>query len=355
MFAKKIRMATAALCSILAAASAWGAEIENVKILLIPKMTGSAFFEAAHEGARSFAARNGFTVEYRGNEEADVQHQISIIDLVIQQRNVDAICISALDAPGLDTVLKRAMRSGINVTTWDSDANGDARSLMVSQGTPDQLGKMLVEMAAKSLISRGRKPALEEIKYAWHYSSASVTDQNSCRAAGENYIKRAYPKWINAAPGNYHSDNNLQKAVTVGESIFAEHPDIDVIICNDPTSLPGQATAARNLGKTAKDVTITGFASPNAMRDFCKAGTVERWGLWDSREQGALACYMAALLASGRAIKVGDKINVPEIGTIEVMPNTVLDPKAYSAPNSGVILLPKRTEFTIENVDQYNF
>ena len=71
--------------------------------------------------------------------------------------------------------------------------------------------------------------------------------------------------------------------------------------------------------------------------------------------QGALGCYLAYYIASGNDVKVGDKIDVPEIGTVEVMPNTVLDPNAYTAEDSGVVLLPERTVFTAENMDNYNF
>ncbi|GHS84766.1 hypothetical protein AGMMS50293_31440 [Spirochaetia bacterium] len=82
---------------------------------------------------------------------------------------------------------------------------------------------------------------------------------------------------------------------------------------------------------------------------------MERWGLWDSGQQGALGCYLAFYIASGNKVAVGDKINVPGIGTVEVLPNTVLDPAAYTAPNSGVVLLPERVVFTTDNMDKYNF
>jgi AI-2 transport system substrate-binding protein len=251
--------------------------------------------------------------------------------------------------------MREAMAAGIKVTTWDSDVSGNARTVMVSHGTPDILGKMLVEMGVKSLTSRGKDPKKDAIKYAWHYSQSTVADQNSWRVAGEAYIKEAYPNWQNLAPDNYYSEQDAEKAISIGESILSAHPDIDLIICNDSTALPGQAQAAQNLGLTAKDVSITGFAAPNSMKGYCKAGIVERWGLWDCKVQGALGCYLAYYLASGSEIKVGDKIDVPDIGSVEVMPNTVLDANAYTAPDSGVVLLPERVEFTAENVDNYNF
>lgn len=329
-------------------------ESDNISVVFIPKLTGNAFFEAANDGAQEYAAAHGFAVEYSGSPEAVVSNQISVIEDAIE-RQVDAICISSLDATALDGVLKEAITAGIKVVTWDSDVSGDARKVMVSQGTPSQLGQMLVEMAAKSLTARGLDPANDTIEYAWHYSQASVADQNSWWTAGEKYISETYPGWVNVEPNNYYSEQNAEKSVTVGETIFTEHPDIDLIICNDSTAFPGQAQAAKNLGLSAKDVTITGFASPNAMREYCKSGIVERWGLWDCQIQGALGCYIAYYLASGNDISVGDRINVPEIGIVEVMPNTVLDANAYTADDSGVVLLPDRLEFTINNVDDYNF
>lgn len=326
----------------------------DITVVFVPKLTGNAFFEAANEGAQKYAAENGFSVKYDGSPEAAIANQVSIINNAIQQ-GADALCVSSLDATALDDVLKEAMQAGIKVTTWDSDVSGDARTVMVSQGTPDQLGEMLVEMGVKSLASRGKTPETDAVKYAWHYSQATVADQNSWQVAGEKYIQEKYPNWENVAPDNYYSEQNAEKAITIGESILTAHKDIDLIICNDSTALPGQAQAAQNLGLSAEDVTITGFASPNSMRDYCKAGVIERWGLWDCQIQGALGCYLAYHLASGNDIKVGDKIDVPEIGTVEVMPNTVLDPDAYTAEDSGVVLLPERAEFTAENVDNYNF
>ena len=326
----------------------------DIRVVFIPKLTGNAFFEAANDGAQAYGTDHGFVVDYCGSPEASVADQRSIIEDAIKQE-ADAICISSLDAKGLDDILKEAMDAGISVVTWDADVSGDARTIMVSQGTPGQLGQMLVEMGAKSLSERGKNPSNDVIKYVWHYSQASVADQNSWQAAGEKYIHETYPNWENVAAENYYSNQDAVKAVAVGETILTEHPDIDLIICNDSTALPGQAHAAQNLGLFAADVTITGLASPNAMREYCKAGIVSRWGLWDCQVQGALGCYLAYYLASGNKLHVGDRINVPEIGILEVMPNTVLEPNAYTAENSGVVLLPGRTEFTINNVDDYDF
>ncbi|MDR2552845.1 MAG: substrate-binding domain-containing protein [Treponema sp.] len=323
-------------------------------IVFVPKITGNAFFESANDGAQAHAKANGYTVQYIGSQQASVAEQVRIIRQAIAQ-GADGISVSSLDATGLDEAMREAVKAGLAVTTWDSDVSGDARAVMVSQGTPEILGKMLVDMGADALKNRGKNPDGDAIKYVWHYSQSTVADQNSWHVAGEAYIKQKYPSWVNVRTDNYYSNQDPEQALSVGQAILQSHSDIDLIICNDSTALPGQLQAAQNLGKTKKDVTITGFAPPNSIKPFARADVVERWGLWDSGQQGALGCYLAFHLASGNKIKVGDTITVPSIGTVEVLPNTVLDPGAYTAENSGVVLLPERVVFTTENMDNYNF
>jgi AI-2 transport system substrate-binding protein len=348
------KIMAAMMALVLCVAMVTVATAEGINVVFIPKLSGNAFFESANVGAQDFAALNGFTVTYDGNPEASAANQVAIVQNAITS-GADAICISTVDAAGVNDALKEAAEAGLVVTTWDSDSLPESRSIMVSQGTPEQLGVMLVDMLAASLTERGKDVTKDAIKYVWHYSQATVTDQNSWHVAGEVYVAEKYPNWINVFPDNYYSEQDAEKAITVGESILSTYPDIDGIICNDSTALPGQAQAAQNLGLDATKVSITGFAAPNSMKDYCRAGILTRWGLWDCKIQGALGCYMAYLLASGQEIKVGDTIDVPGIGAVTVEPNTVLDPNAFTSETSGVVLLPERAVFTIENMDNYNF
>lgn len=327
---------------------------DDVTVVFVPKLTGNAFFEAANDGAQVYAAKQGFTVKYDGSPEASVANQVTVIDNAINT-GADAVVVSSVDATGLDDIMKDAMKAGVKAVTWDSDVSGDARTVMVSQGTPDILGKMLVDMLADSVKERGKNPAKDPVKYVWHYSQATVADQNSWRVAGEAYIQDKYPNWINLNPSNYYSEQDAEKAITIGEAILMANPDIDGIICNDSTALPGQAQAAQNLGLDENDVSITGFAPPNSMKNYARADILARWGLWDCQVQGALGCYLGYYLAIGNDITVGDVIDVPDIGRVEVLPNTVLDANAYTASNSGVVLLPERVVFTTENMDNYDF
>ena len=285
---------------------------------------------------------------------------------------MDAICISSVDATGLDEKLQEAQDAGIYVSTWDSDVSPNARALMVSQGTADVLGPMLVEMAEPMEVSvpspeevwdalnEDNKVSLYanvngEVKYVWHFSNPSVSDQNSWYVAGDAYIKEKYPTWV-AVHDPYYSNQDPAQSVSVGESILDAYADVDVIICNDSTALPGQCKAAENKGLTAKDITITGFCTPSGMTSYLENGICTRWGLWDCGIQGAMGCYLAAYISAGNTVKVGDKIDIPSIGTVEVLANDALVAgQETAAENNGVVLLPERVVFTAENVADYNF
>ena len=324
------------------------------KVVFVPKVTGNSFFESGNLGAQEMAKKEGFTVDYNGNAVASVANQVTIINNAVQT-GAGSIAISSVDPTGLDNALKQAQKAGLKVVTWDSDVSPDARSLMVSQGTPEQLGEMLVKMSVDALEKRGKDPKKDTIKYAWHYSSSTVQDQNSWQKVGEEYIKKNYPNWVNVNESNYYSNQDAQQALNVGQSILAAHKDIDLIICNDSTALPGQLQAVQNAKLTKKDITVTGFSTPNSIKKYAKDDIIEEWGLWDVKVQGALAVYLANYLASGNQVKVGDKINVPGIGEVEVQNNSILDKKYKDTPDSGVVLLPERTIFTKENMDKYDF
>ncbi len=331
------------------------ASVEGMTVAFIPKVSGNAFFEVANEGAQAKAAEWGMKVEYIGNPVAGVTEQIACINDAIAL-GVDAICISTVDAAGVSDALKDAAAKGIVVTTWDSDANVDDRALMVSQGTPEVLGQMLVDMSVAGLEARGIDPKADEVKYAWHYSQATVTDQNSWQVEGEKIIKAEYPNWVNVAPENYYSEQNAEKSVSIGNAVLEAHSDIDLIICNDSTALPGQLEAAQRKGLTKDTITITGFATPNAIKPYCEAGVLHNWGLWDCGVQGAMGCYVAAYLAAGNDVTVGDTIDIPGIGSVEVMANdSIAEGAATGASNNGVVLLPERAVFTAENMNDYNF
>lgn len=319
---------------------------EDVNVVFIPKLTGNMFFESGNMGAQDIAEEVGFNVKYDGSPEAAVANQVQIINSAVNQ-GVDAIVVSSLSPDGLNQALENARDAGIDIITWDSDVDPDHRSIFVNQGTAKDLGTMLVDMAADQMTDEQK----ENAKFAFFYSSPTVTDQNAWVEEAKAYIADKYPGWELVT--TQYGEQDAQKSLQVGQSILQTYPDIDAILCPDSTALPGMAQAAKNLGRDG-EVIITGFASPNSMRDFVKDGTVNAHGLWDVKIQGAISAYVGYWLGAGNELKVGDTLDVPGVGTVTVESNTTQG-YDYEAEDSGIIYLPERVVFTVDNIDDYDF
>ncbi len=314
----------------------------SIKVAFIPKLVGVGYFTSGGDGAAQEATKLGIKLTYGGPTEATVSGQVQYINNYVDQ-GYNALAISSDSADGLDQALQRAESRGVKVVTWDSDVNPQDRSFYIDQGTPTQLAQLLIKMTADQIGNKG--------KVAFFYSSPTVTDQNAWVSKAKEIIAKDYPGW-NIVTTQY-GEEDAQKSLSVGESILKTYPGINAVICPDATALPSMAQAAEDLGMAGK-VAITGFSTPNVMKPYVKRGTVKAFGLWDVKQMGALTAYVEYLLAQGKSLKVGDTINVPDIGNVTIQPNTIQG-YSYTSSNSGIILLPQRVIFTKDNIDNYNF
>ena len=89
-----------------------------------------------------------------GPTDPDPAKQNEIVETWIT-RGVDAIAVSCENKEGLSTVLRKARQAGIKVVTFDADAEPDARDFFVNQATPEGIGDILMDDAAKALGGKG--------------------------------------------------------------------------------------------------------------------------------------------------------------------------------------------------------
>lgn len=312
------------------------------QVAFIPKLTGVGFFEAGGEGAVAAGPEFGLDVQYLGSPEASVANQVELINTYMAQ-GFEAIIVSSVSPDGLCQALNQAMDDGAIVLTWDSDTNPECRQFYISQGTPDQLGALLVEMVTDQM------PADEAADVAFHYSSPTVTDQNQWAEVAKAIIGED-TQWN--IVDTVFSENQTELAVQQAEALINANPDLKAIIAPDANALPGTAQALENLGR--EDIILVGFSTPNVMREYIDNGTLDRFALWDVVQQGRLSVAVASYLLEGNTLNAGDTFELPGFGELEVSPNSVQG-YDFEADGNGIIVMPERTVFTADNIAEFDF
>jgi ABC-type sugar transport system substrate-binding protein len=162
-----------------------------LKIVMVPKFTGTAYFAATEKGAKEAVAElkgKGVDIDflYRGPSVANTDEQIRMIDDLVTQKP-DAIIIAASDADAMVPVAKKAKTSGIKVITFDGDvADPTARQWFVNQGTFTQAGAALVDVVAEQAGAGAR--------FAVVSTAPGAFSQNSWIAAMKAQMQAKYPK-----------------------------------------------------------------------------------------------------------------------------------------------------------------
>jgi rhamnose transport system substrate-binding protein len=314
-------------------AAAGGSLKTGLKVFVIPKNLGNSYFTTADSANSGGAIAALSTLGENGTETsgtaATPASQIPAIQAAIS-KGANALIVSATDPTALCPTLSSAMKRGIAVVTYDSDAP-TCRSLFINQAATAAIGTSEVDLLAKELNDTGQIAIVS--------AAASATNQNAWIGYMKQELKK-YPKMqlVSTVYGN--DDPTTSTQVTQG--LLQQYPNLKGII--SPTTVGiGAAAAVLDTAKYRGKVLLTGLGTPNEMKKFVSDGTVKAFELWNPADLGYLAGYAAVELASGKITGAsGQSFTAGKLGSFTI------------GANNTVLLGPPYV-FDSSNVSKFNF
>jgi len=323
-----------------------------LKIVMVPKFTGTAYFAATEKGAKEAVAElkgKGVAIDflYTGPSVANTDEQIRMIDDLVVQKP-DAIIIAASDADAMVPVAKKAKTSGIKVITYDSDvADPTARHWFVNQGTFTQAGAALVDVVAEQAGASER--------FAVVSTAPGAFSQDSWIAAMKAQMQAKYPK-MQLVDIRYGLNKPAESFSVAQDLINKYGGQLGGIVAPSVVALPKVAEAVEQAGLSGK-IVVTGMSTPKDMKEFVKRGTVKTVVLWNPVDLGYLAVYAAQASLAGTLKDDATQAKLPagRLGTRDAVAS--LEDITAKGPLTlkNVIVLGNPFRFTKDNIDQFNF
>ena len=206
---------------------------KNLKVFVIPKNLGNSYFTTADSVKSGGALAALKTLGEVGKETSGTtdtpSSQIPVIQADIS-KGANALIVSATDPSALCPTLNKAMKDGIVVVTYDSDAPS-CRDLFINQASAQGLGESEVDIIAGEIHDTGEIGIVS--------ASASDTNQNTWIQWMKVELKK-YPK-ITLEPVVYGNDDTAT-STQVTQGLLSRYPDLKGII--SPTTVGIAAAAA---------------------------------------------------------------------------------------------------------------
>lgn len=285
------------------------ADTGKIKIAVLVKSLGNGFFEAARDGAQEAAKELGnVDILYQGPSQATAEGQIEIIDSLIAQK-VSAITISANDADALVPALKKAMKAGIKVVSFDSGVSVGGRQVNLVPSETALIGAQQVQLISELTGGKGEIAILS--------ATSQATNQNAWIEVMKKTLKEskyAGLKLVATVYGDDSSDKSYREAL----GLFKTYPNLKGIISPTTVGVAATAKAIQDNNLTGK-VQLTGLGLPSEMKAYIEAGICGQMALWNPIDLGYSATQIAYALVKGTITgKTGDTVKAGRMGTIKI-------------------------------------
>jgi rhamnose transport system substrate-binding protein len=318
----------------------------KIRVVYIPKNTGNPYFNGLIDGFTKGCAEQNVDFVFSGPATPDATSQIPFIEDQVQQ-GASVICISPNSVDALNAAFDAARAKGIKVICVNSDITGNEshRDAAVFPVDFARIGANQIELLGS------------QINYAGDFAILSATtdapDQNFWIQGMKQALKDPKYAKMNLVDIVY-GDDVPEKSRKEAEGLLTKYPNLRAILSPTTVGVEQAAKAVESAGVYpggpnssgaggGAGVVVTGLGTPDQMRDYIDKGIIKSFALWSPPDEGYLASYFAAGVATGKIpLTAGTTFTVPGLGDRTVAAN-------------GVVITGPPTVFTKDNIGNYHF
>ncbi|MFV0431084.1 MAG: rhamnose ABC transporter substrate-binding protein [Alphaproteobacteria bacterium] len=311
-----------------AMAFTFSASAKDIRIAMVPKSLGNAFFEATQKGGEEAAAEiGGVELIFNAPAVVSAEGQIEVINSLIAQR-VDAIVVSSNDPDALVPVAQKAMKRGIVVTSFDSAIAKDGRMLHLNPATSSGTAETLVKLMKDAMGEGGEIAIVSE--------TAQSTNQNEWIAEIKKLLEKDENKGLKLVETVY-GDALLDKSYRETVALIRRYPNLKGIISPTTVGISAAAKAVEDQGLIGK-IYVTGLALPSEVSGYVHTGSIKSFAIWNPIDLGYTATYLTYQIIKDKEQR--ENLDAGRMGK-------------YNLDDNNETSLPAPFIFDASNVDEY--
>ncbi|MCT4701035.1 substrate-binding domain-containing protein [Enterobacteriaceae bacterium H20N1] len=277
---------------------------EPLKMGVVVKVGGNAWFNSMEEGIKKEAAKEGINAWQVGPTAQDPAQQVKAIEDLIAQK-VDIIGVVPVDPAALEPVLKKAKDAGIKVIVHESPEQkyADWDFELVDAKT---FGERHMQLMAECMKEQGQ--------YSIIVGSLTIPLHRQWAQSAIDYQKAHYPK-MQQVGDLFGTGESVDDSMRVTNEMMSKYPDFKGMMA---FGSPGPVGAGRAVQRrNAKDkVCVVGAYSPSQAASLVRSGDIKGGYIWNPMTAGELFVRIGKMVAENKPITEGTEIE--GMGKIQV-------------------------------------
>jgi ribose transport system substrate-binding protein len=219
------------------------------------------YWDEVGQGVKNAAKVANSKAVFENPSKEDVARQVTVLEGYVSQA-LDGIVFGASDPGAFDKVVKDALKNGIPVVTFDSDAPSSGRLIYV--GPNNSLSGYLLGARMKEIINGQGKIAIQ-------VGSLTALNAKNRIAGFKEAIEGSQIEIVTEDV----DQEDAQVANAHSEAILSSNPDLGGLYGVYAYNSPAQARAVQAAGKKPGEIKIVGFDALEETVQFMEQGWVD--------------------------------------------------------------------------------